>query len=376
MSNRILIGILVLVALLAVPLWWARDRVVEIRLAEAHRGPLVMKVATNGTVEPIEDFEIRARLDGRILEIRDAGDAVAAGDVLLRIDAAPTAAALKSARSQQLEAQESLRAARDKLARIERTHALDDRLHKESALADESFIESQASLNDARARVEFLEREVPLRVESLDLQIEDLEGQLEGTEIRAPIAGTVYLANAEVGEVVKRGQLLLALADLSRLQVRVNVDQVDLGKVQSGNPVEVFANSFPDRSWSGSITDVLPRVEMRQNRAVSEAIAEVRPPVAGLVPGMNVDVEVVVRTADNVLQVPSEAVFAAGEGPFVFRVEDGRAAARPVTLGLSSFTAVEVATGIRPGDTVVLGPAPNLEDGMRVTPRREAEGER
>jgi HlyD family secretion protein len=375
MPKRILIVVALVAAALAVPLWLARDPVVAVRVATATRGPLAMKVATNGTVEPIDDFEVRARLDGRVLEIREAGDSVAAGDIVVRIDPGPTAAALQASRSQRLEAEEALRAARDHLARTERTYALDSRLHRESALARERLVESESTLNEARARVGFLEQEVPLRLESLALKIEDLESQLDGTAVVAPITGTVYHATADAGEVVRRGHLLVALADLGRLQVRTNVDQVDLGKVRAGNPIEVFANAYPDRVWAGQITEIVPRVEMRENRAVAEAVAEIVAPVEGLVPGMNVDVEIVVRTAENVLQVPSEAIFAAGEGPFVYRVEAGRIVARPVTIGLSSFDAVEIARGIEADDVVVLGPAAALRDGMRITPRDdEADG--
>lgn len=369
MPKRILVAVVLVAAALAVPLWLARDPVAAVRVATAQRGPLVMKVATNGTLEPVEDFEVRARLDGRIVEIREAGDRVAAGAVLLRIDEAPTAAALQAARSQQLEAEESLRAARDQLARTERTFAVDERLRRERALAEDRFVESRAALDEARARVAFLEREVPLRVESLALRIRDLEDSLAGTIVTAPFAGTVYVATAEVGEVVRSGQPLLALADLGRLQVRTNVDQVDLGKVRPGNAIEVFSSAHADRVWAGRITSLVPRVEMRNNRAVAEAVAAIDAPADGLLPGMNVDVEVVVETAENVLQVPSEAIFAAGEGPFVYRVEGDRATAQPVTLGLSSFTAVEVARGVESGDVVVLGPATDVRDGRRIAAR-------
>jgi len=374
MSSRILIVAAALVALLAVPLWLAHDSAIRVRVAEVTRGSLVIRVATNGSIEPIDDHEVRARLDGRVIEIRKAGDVVAAGDVLLRLDRAPVEAQLKSARSQQLEAQEALRSARDTLVRIERTFGTDKKLHGERALANESFVESQAARDEARARVVHLESEVPLRVESLELEIRELEDQLAGTEVLAPEAGSVYRVAAEVGEVVRKGQLLLAAANLGRLQLRANIDQVDLGRVRVGNPVEIFANAFPDAVWRGTITEILPRVEMRQNRAVSEAVAAVDPPVEGLVPGMNVDVEVIVRTAPDVLQVPSEAIFAAGEGPFIYRLNGDRVEMQPVESGLSSFTAVEIVRGAAAGEEVVLGPVAAVRDGSRVDPLRKADG--
>lgn len=370
MLQRIVLIAVGAVALLAIPLWLARNPTPEVHLATLQRGPLVITVATNAKVEPIDDFELRARLDGRIVEIRDEGTHVAAGDVLLRVDAGPAMATLESSRSQRLEAEESLRAARAAAAQAQRRFALDQKLFRRNALAEERYIESEAAVTDARARVTHLEREVPQRLVALDLHIAELQAQIDAGLVLAPFAGVVYRRDAKVGEMAHQGQLLLALADLSRLRLRINVDQVDLGKVQPDNPVVVTANAYPDKTWRGSLREIIPRVDLKENRAVSEALATIDPPTDGLLPGMNVDVDVIVRQAADIAQLPSQAIFAAGDGPFVYRLRDGSVKVTPIELGLSSFDAVEIRQGLELGDEVVLGPAPGLRDGTQVKPLR------
>jgi HlyD family secretion protein len=219
-----------------------------------------------------------------------------------------------------------------------------------------------------------LEEEVPLRVASLDLRIEELEAQQASAEVRAPFDGTVYRTVRRNGQAVQVGDPILWMADLERLRVRANIDQVDLGRVKAGQRVRITSNAFPDRSWSGLVSEVIPHVVVRESRSISESLARVEPPTEGLVPGMNVDVEIVVAESARALQVPAEAVFREDGTPFVFRIQRGRAYRSPVTLGLETVTAVEVVEGLEPEDRVVVGPLRGIEDGDRVEARIRDDG--
>jgi RND family efflux transporter MFP subunit len=356
------------------PGWLGCSPEVPVTAARAQESPLTARVITNGKVEPIEEIEMRARLDGRIVEIPEPGTRVAQGDVALRIDAGPVSAELAKARSERLTAKESLREARATLARVRVRAAADIKLFEEGAITPEHHAESVATLRDARARVAFLEEDVPLRVASLDLRIEELEAQQASAEVRAPFDGTVYRTVRRNGQAVQVGDPILWLADLERLRVRANIDQVDLGRVKAGQQVRITSNAFPDRSWSGVVSEVIPHVVVRESRSISEGLARVEPPTGGLVPGMHVDVEIVVAESARALQVPAEAVFREDGTPFVFRIQRGRARRSPVTLGLETVTAVEVVEGLEPEDQVVLGPLHGLEDGDRVEARIRDDG--
>jgi HlyD family secretion protein len=356
----------VLVALLVVAGWCTRTPPLAIDAAEVTVGSLRVEVATNGVVEPIDDTDVRARLDGRVLTVPDPGKRVAAGEEIARIDDGPVAAELARARSERLAAEESLRMARHQLAVARDRLATDAQLFREHALTRERHRESQAARDDAAARVAALDHEVPFRVAALDLRIVELEAQQAAAVIRAPFAGTVYQTDVEAGAMVRVGDPILRLADLQRLRVRANIDQVDLGRVRVGQHVEVAANAFPGRTWSGTMAEVVPHVVAKDTRLVSEGLAELAPPTDGLVPGMTVDVDVVVAEADDVLRVPSGAVRVRDGAPFVYRIERGRVRMTPITLGLTSIGTTQVAEGLAAGDVVALGSARSLIDGMRV----------
>ena len=159
-------------------------------------------------------------------------------------------------------------------------------------------------MKEARARAAHLETEVPLRVESLDHRIEEWEARRDASEVRAPFAGTVYRTDAKLGQTVQLGDPVLHFADLERLRVRANVDQVDLGRVAVGQPVRIASNAYPGRTWSARMAEMVPNVVLKESRRVAEGLAEVTPPSDGLVPGMTVDVEILVDSSPGALQVP------------------------------------------------------------------------
>ena len=371
LDRRLWVGIALAILFLG---WLTCSPAVQVTATRAQESSLTARVITNGKVEPIEEAEVRARLDGRIVEIPEPGTEVAEGEVALRIAAGPVSAELAKARSERLAAMESLREARATLARIRVRAAADIKLFDQGAITEEHHAESMATLRDARARVAFLEEEVPLRVASLDLRIEELEAQQASAEVRAPFDGTVYRTVRRNGQAVQVGDPILWMADLERLRVRANIDQVDLGRVKAGQRVRITSNAFPDRSWSGLVSEVIPHVVVRESRSISEGLARVEPPTDGLVPGMNVDVEIVVAESARALQVPAEAVFREDGTPFVFRIQRGRARRSPVTLGLETVTAVEVVEGLEPEDRVVVSPLRGIEDGDRVEARIRDDG--
>lgn len=364
-----LVGFAVAAAVFA--LWRGQAPVTEVKIASAQRGPLSVTIVTNGAVEPIDKLEVRARLDGRILEIPDPGRILAAGEVLLRIDSGPASGELAAAESERLAAQDALRSARDALRRVRRRSETDQELFEQGAITPERRRESLAELEETRARAFALEREVPLRVASLRLRIAELTAQRDEAEVRAPFAGTVYRTDAKRGEAVRVGDRVLWFADLERLQVRANVDQVDLGSVGVGQIVRISSNAYPDRSWSATVSEMIPNVVMKQSRYVAEGLARVAPPTDGLVPGMTVDVEVTAEAVADALQLPSDAVFNDAAGTFVYRVNDNRVHQTRVSVGRTTVTTVEILSGVDEDDEVVVGPVSGLEDGAKVVARAE-----
>jgi len=350
-SRRLVVAALCIAAL--VLFWFERRPTVVVQATSVRRGSMLVEVTTNGKVEPIDDIEVRARLDGRVVEVVDPGKQVAAGDVVIRLDEGPTAAALAAAQSERLTAEDTLRAARDALTLAQNRASTDERLQRAGALTRASLEESVAAREDARAKLTFFEKDVPLRIASLDRRIAELTEQRDAAIVRAPIAGTVYRTQAKKGEMAHVGDPLLWIADLDRLRVRANIDQVDLGRVQPEQEVRITSNAFAGRQWVGHISEVVPHVEVRDNRSISESLTRIDPPTAGLVPGMTVDVQIVVSAANDVLQVEADALVGDPRQPFVFRIDGSRLRRTPVRIGRTNTAGVEILEGLSADDRVV-----------------------
>jgi HlyD family secretion protein len=346
----------------------ARTPALSIEVAVARRAPLRVEVNASGTVEPVPEAELRvhARVAGRILEIPEPGTRVVTGDVVLEIEPGPVAAELASAESEKLAAEESLRAAQRTHTRVSKRAATDAELHAEGALNPHRYAESRAQQAEARERFENLQSEVPLRVASLDLRIAELRAQLAATKVLAPFDGTVYRTSYKQDEISEVGAPVLWLADLSRLRIRANVDQVDLGRVSVGQQRRITANAWPDREWSAIGAEIVPYVVVKENRSVSESLALVQPPSEGLIPGMTVDVDILVADVADALQVPAMAVHRGDGAPFVYTVVGDHARRTPVELGRQGISTVEILGGVEPEARVVVGYSSGLEDGVRL----------
>jgi len=353
--------------LVVVLLWTSAGRVTEVRTASVMRAPLVVLVVTNGKVEPASEAEVRARLDGRIVDIVEPGSSVSPGQVVLRIDDSTVQSDLARARSDRLAAREELRAAKSELVRAREHLRSDAALHEGGALTDAAFRETHARFEEARSHHAFLSKEVPLRIDALDLRIAELEAQTAAAAVSAPFGGTVYRRVAKAGQVVRAGDPVMWIADLEHLRVRANIDQVDLGRVRPGQRVRVSSNAFPGQSIDGRVDEVIPNVVRKESRAVSEALVSLERSSDGLVPGMTVDVEIVVAEIDDTLQVAGDAIFMEDGDAFAYRIDDGRLEHRAVKLGRSSARSVEILEGLREGDSVVVSPRTGLIDGGRVS---------
>lgn len=367
--SPIRLGLLACIGLLLLlPWWYARSPAPLVHVAQVQRGLLQVRVATNGKIEPEPEaeLEVRARLDGRVVYIPDPGTHIDAGAEILTIDAGPAASELAAASSERLGAIESLSAARRERTLQSERSATDKKLFESGALTKSRYAESQAALRSAEARVAALESEVPLRIQALDLRIRELGEQQQAAVVKAPFAGTVYKTKAEKGGFARVGDPMLWIADLDRLRVRANIDQVDLGRVALGQKATIASNAFPGRVWTARMAEVVPHVFVRENRSISEAFASVVPPTDGLVPGMTVDVEIVVAEVEDPLLVPTEALFTQEQKTYVYRVDGNRIQMTSVDAGLSSGVAVEILTGVTVADRVVVGPKQELHDGMRV----------
>lgn len=416
LRNRLLI-FLVLAGIVAFALvrLQGRQPVAKISAIKPMRENLVSSISTNGKVEPIAPFVMRAQLDTFVEKVGAAeGQAVKKGQLLLELDVKDAAARLAETKSKLLQAEDDLRTARgggrvDEVARTEgalataianrdrlqRSHEVLQRLIAQQAATKDELAANDLELAKAQSQVtqltaarEEFERGVRLEASSAELHVEQLRSEVAALEekvrdgrIVAPADGTLYAlgrhgdANLPIktGDYVRVGDLLAEMADLHRVRVRAFIDEPELGALEPGEPVKITWDALPNRSWEGK-TEIIPKqVVPRAARSVGELLCNVDNDKLELLPNINVDVRINSRERVNVLTVPRGAVEAEGGRRFVFVVlRDalgiGKATLekREIAVGIADATNYEVAAGLQEDEMVALPGDVDLRDGMPV----------
>lgn len=197
--------------------------------------------------------------------------------------------------------------------------------------------------------------------------------RLDQASLKAPAAGTVLQAGIRSGQPVQEHQLLYVIGDLERLTVKARVDEVDIGKVQVGQPLTVRANAYLDTRFHGTVTRVAAQTSTQGTvpGAFFEIQGEVANPAGRLKAGMNTDTRVITETRSGVFVVGLESVREENGQTAVLVVKDFRVEVRPVTLGLRTQTQAEVIAGLQAGEQVIVSPFTlirSLSDGSPVRP--------
>jgi HlyD family secretion protein len=408
LRNRIVISLL-LAAVAAILLVWLSGRkpAVKIEAATPTRENLVSSISSNGKVEPISPYVMRAQLDTFVEKIYvTEGQAVKKGQLLMELNVKEVAAQLAETRAKLLRAQEDLRAARaggraDEAARVAadlakaegerdrllRNHDALVRLAEGQAATKQDLALNDQALANAKAEVTRLlavkqefDQKARLDAERGELQVQQtlsemaaLEDKVNNGKISAPADGTLYSLPVKSRDYVKLGDLLAEMADLHKVRVRAFIDEPDLGGLEADEPVIITWDALPNRTWAGK-TEIIPKqVVPHGTRSVGELLCAVSNDKIELLPNINVNVRINSKERMNVLAVPRGAVASEGGRRFVYVVKKNelgvgksRLEKREIKVGIADATSYEVTGGLQEGEMVALPGDTDLRDGMAV----------
>lgn len=381
----------------------------EVIVEPPTRGPIIQTVAAPGKVEAVEEAEIASQLVGRVLAVKvKDGDSVKANDVLVQLDDTDAKARLDSSKARIERLRSAIEQAGSDVDKANRDAKQSGTLAgrgftapNELADARTAVAKSQAAL--AMSRHELIESEAMRRTSQQDL---------DRTTIKAPIDGVVAGVNVDVGEVVIAGttnlpgSVLMTISDMNRMRVRADVDETDVPLVRRGQPALVYLQADQLHPIAGTIDLVAPKGKTKDEVVSFETLVSLDAAAdtahSSLRPAMTATVEIEVRRASAALGVPAQAVVhrrrkdlpntpsvrawaernarSPGEKAqeaelryikIVFVIEGGIARARPVETGLSDERKVEILSGLKPDEPVVVGPfrtLDELKDGDPVKP--------
>jgi HlyD family secretion protein len=406
LRNRILIFLLLAgVAAIVLIKVSGRQPVAKISAVMPVRQNVVASIASNGKVEPISPFVMRAQLDTFIEKIHVVeGQSVKKGQPLLELNVKDVEAQLAEARSKLLRAENDLRVAKgggksDASAqasgalatavaqrdRLQRSHDALVRLIAQQAATNDELAANDLELTRAQAEVtrlsaakqefergvNFEANQAPLLVQQAQSEVAALAEKVRNGHIRAPSDGTLYSMPVKAGDYVKIGDLLAEMADLRKVRVRAFIDEPELGALEPEEPVRITWDALPNRVWIGKTETIPKQVVARGARSVGELLCSVDNAKLELLPNINVNVRINSKERDHVLTVPRGAVEAEGNQRFVFVVKRGDFAKtnlekREIHVGIADATNYEVTSGLQEGEMVALPGDVDLKDGMVV----------
>jgi HlyD family secretion protein len=259
---------------------------------------IVVSAQAAGTIQPDTTVEVKSKASGEILQLAaETGQIVKRGAPLVRIDP-------RNARNLLAQAQADLDVAKAKLENATSQKRRSDELFKSQSITQQEH--EQSVLDYANAKSEVVRAQVA---------VDNARIQLEDTDVRAPITGTIIEKDVERGTViasavsnVSGGTTLLKMADLNLVQVRTLVDETDIGKIQVGQAATVTVDAYPNRPFDGTVLKIEPQAQTEQNVTVFPVLIRIQNREGLLRPGMNTEVEVHVGRRDSVLAVPNSAL--------------------------------------------------------------------
>jgi HlyD family secretion protein len=363
--------------------WWEGPEVPVERVVQRE---FVQSVVASGHVETPHRVGVGSQITGTVLRVPVAeGQRVAAGDLLVELEAAELLAAQRQADIAVIQAQARLRQLQELQApvaeqQLRQAQASSDvasaQFKRSQELFQQGFIgaatldESRkvAALADAQQRLsqKQLESLRPAGSDAALAQAALAQAQASAdvararaayTRIKAPSAGTLIARNVEVGDVVQPGKQLLTLSPSGRVQLVVAIDERNLRLIALGQPALASADAYPERRFAAVLAYINPGVNV-QTGAVEVKLDVSGTPAVGppsfLSQDMTVSVDIEVARRQQTLLLPVAALRDGQSAePWVLRLESGRAVRREVRLGLRSGGAAEVLAGLQAGDVVV-----------------------
>jgi HlyD family secretion protein len=372
-------------------------RAVLVESVAVARGPLRVSIIEEGKTRVIDRYQISAPVSGYLRRTNlDVGDAVEAGEAVLRLDPVPSTVLDPRSRAE-IQARIAAAAAAVETAREQSRSAAADVSYRETELARiRELAEAGIVPRDRLDQAETEERKAAAALRSARFQVELAQHELEAARaalrfsaaqgdntpaetvvLRAPVAGRVLKVFEESEGIVNAADPLLEIGNPAALEVEVEILSSDAVAIAEGSRVllERWGSDDPLEARVRRIEPVaftkVSALGVEEQRVLA-ILDIVSPPELwrSLGDGYRVEARFIVWEADAVLQVPNTALFRIGSDWAVFLIEDGQAVLRRVEVGHRASLASEILSGLQEGDEVVAHPGEGIEAGDRVRPAR------
>ncbi len=381
--------ILIIAAVVFLNLQASREKAIKVTVDKVKKQDITSIISASGEIKPKKNINISALVAGRIVKIGvKEGQEVKAGDFLLQIDPTYFEAQVDRIRA-------NINQFKAELIRAEAQYRRDKSYYERQKQLFDSSLISKDQLEGARVQYEVSSA----TLQSLRYQIKQAEANLKSTlddlkktTYTSPIDGMVTSLRVEEGEVAivgtmnNPGTVLLTIADLSIMEVEVEVDETDVVNVKIGQTSRVKVDAFPDQVFKGQVTEIgssaLDKTTLGSQESRNfKVVITLEDSGHQLKPGLSASADIIVAEKKDVPAVPIAALVIrepkkneekgqgarptsekAREEEGVFLIENSRARFQPVKKGIMGGMMVEIVSGLEEGQEIVTGPYSALRD--------------
>jgi HlyD family secretion protein len=331
------------------------------KLVKVDRGTIIDKALAIGRIEPDNEIAVKSKISGLVKKIYvEIGDSVTVGDPLIEVAPDPTP----------LEYAEAKRSV--ELASVEYDNALRENNRVKEMLAQKHI--SQQESEKAQQRLDEADLKRKLAEERLSLiesgKIKIANKAVESI-IRSPVSGTVLARQVNQGDPVvplttyQAGTELLTLASMEHLLFKGTVDEIDVGKLHVGMPVEIKIGALPNSKITGDLYKISPKARKEDNTVLFDVEIHLKDVADGalLRAGYSANAEIVINRKDSVLVLPERLVTYRADSAYVEipGVKADEAKEIPIQTGLSDGLQVEIIAGLDQGQNVIERPPKEIK---------------
>lgn len=394
-------GLLFVIALAAIAggWWYATNRTGSTepvqQTAVVQRRDFSSSVLATGAVRPQVGAEVRvgARLSGKVASLSaNVGDPVSRGQVIAEIEKEDLEAVLAQREAELQLAQAKLAAlhrlfpkeiqrAELEIARWQATCTLSEqevtretKLFQQNATSAAALDQAQERLTVAQVQLAAAKKEYTLvevrheedvkqaaaEIARAQSAVTNARIQLSYATITAPIEGVIASVSTQEGETVAAGlnaPTFVTIIDLQRLQVDAYVDEVDIGRIETGQQAVFTVDTFPGREFVGQVDAIYPKAVIQDNVVNYDVVIQILEPYENLLrPEMTASVTILLDKKTDVLAIPARAVKRHQGNNVVHLVNQGRPEMRPITVGWRDGPWIEIVDGLAEGQVIFLEP--------------------
>lgn len=273
------------------------------------KGDLTVTVTATGTVQPTTEVEVSSELSGTLATVAvDYNDEVKVGQILATLDTTKLAAQSANAKAQLASAKARVTQAEASAREAAENLKTQQELAVKGVATRKDMVGYEAADQRAQAAVDIAKADLTLAEANLDLVTADLDKAV----IRSPINGVVLNRTAEAGQIVAatfEAPVLFTLAeDLTRMQLLVDIDEADIGKVSVGDSARFSVDAYDGKDFPATITQVRFAPEITDDVVTYKAVLSVENPDKLLRPGMTATAVVTVDQVAGALLVPNASL--------------------------------------------------------------------